>query len=259
MNKVLAVLAIWACTATAMAASSGSVAEIHGVIESFRQSIIKKDKALFVSLLAKPDIPWIGVVDGDYISRRTKDFPDYTIVRAPLGGSPIKFMEYIAGDPSPLEEKFQDIKIDTDGNIATVQFDYSFHADGVKTNWGKEAWQLVNTGSGWKINSVVWSVVMDPKLPPPARTEVAIAPKLLVDFPGSYEVKPGDRYVVSLEGDRLKVTHFQNAFALYALSPSKFFDKFEGGTFEFVRNGDGHVTRFNFEAPNKSIQAMRVQ
>ena len=50
------------------------------------------------------------------------------------------------------------MKIETDGDVASVWFDYAFLADGRETNRGKEAWQLVNTGEGWKIVAVVWSM-----------------------------------------------------------------------------------------------------
>ncbi|MFT5163351.1 MAG: hypothetical protein ACI9FJ_001946, partial [Alteromonadaceae bacterium] len=33
-----------------------------------------------------------------------------------------------------------------------------FFSDLYKNNWGEEAWQLVKTDDGWKINSVVFSI-----------------------------------------------------------------------------------------------------
>lgn len=60
------------------------------------------------------------------------------------------------------KKKFRDIKIESDSDIASVFFDHSFHADGKKTNRGKEAWHLVRTDEGWKIVSVIWSVNWTP-------------------------------------------------------------------------------------------------
>ena len=74
----------------------------------------------------------------------------------------LSFIEGIVADPRRSEEKFENVRIDTDGDIASVYFDYSFHADGRKTNYGKEAWHLVNTDDGWKIVSVIWSVIPVP-------------------------------------------------------------------------------------------------
>lgn len=56
------------------------------------------------------------------------------------------------------EETFSNLRIDTDGEIAPVSFDYTFLANGKKTNWGREMWQLVRTEDGWKIFSVVYTI-----------------------------------------------------------------------------------------------------
>ena len=45
--------------------------------------------------------------------------------------------------PESREEEFANVKIDTDGEVASVSFDYVFLANGIKSNWGKELWQLV--------------------------------------------------------------------------------------------------------------------
>ncbi len=54
------------------------------------------------------------------------------------------------------------MKIDTDGDLASVLFDYAFLSNGKETNHGKEAWHLLRTQDGWKIASVVWSVNLKP-------------------------------------------------------------------------------------------------
>ena len=45
----------------------------------------------------------------------------------------------------------------TDGAIASVHFDFVFLEDERITGKGQEAWQLVKTEQGWKINAVVYS------------------------------------------------------------------------------------------------------
>jgi len=50
------------------------------------------------------------------------------------------------------------LSIDTDGEIASVSFDYSYLTNTKMINWGKEQWQLVRTESGWKIFSVVYTI-----------------------------------------------------------------------------------------------------
>jgi hypothetical protein len=55
------------------------------------------------------------------------------------------------------DEKFDNVRIDTDGEVAQVWFDYVFKRGDYAANWGKEAWQLVRTDAGGKIVSIIWS------------------------------------------------------------------------------------------------------
>ena len=56
-------------------------------------------------------------------------------------------------------------RIDTDGEVAQVWFDFAFMVGDDKSAWGKESWQLVRTGDGWKIAAVVWSAEENPQGP----------------------------------------------------------------------------------------------
>ena len=56
-----------------------------------------------------------------------------------------------------IEEVFRDPVIDTDGEIASVNFNYSLLVNGKEEHWGLEMWHLVRSDNGWKIISVIWS------------------------------------------------------------------------------------------------------
>lgn len=77
------------------------------------------------------------------------------------------FIDGIIETSARKEEKLWNVRIDSDGQVASVSFDYSFHSGDYKSNWGQEAWQPVHTGQGWKINSVIYSVHLNPE-PRPA-------------------------------------------------------------------------------------------
>ena len=98
-----------------------------------------------------------------YASRPKPDMPR---PKKFFNSSPGDFIGFIAKDPAALEETFSNIRIDTDGDVAQVWFDYTFMAGGYKENWGKESWQLVRTEAGWKIAAVVWSQELNPVRPP---------------------------------------------------------------------------------------------
>ena len=55
------------------------------------------------------------------------------------------------------EETFSNILIDSDGDNASVAFDFSYMRDGRITNVGREYWLLARTEMGWKIAAVTYS------------------------------------------------------------------------------------------------------
>ncbi len=137
------------------------VAAIREVVEAFRTSIIKKDKATFVGLFYsdKPEHMTWQFVDDDIRVARFKEFaPEARKALRVPDSNYLNFIDGITQDGAkPSEEPFRDVIIDTDGEIASVNFDYSFLLDGEEMNWGREMWHLVRTEEGWKIISVIFS------------------------------------------------------------------------------------------------------
>lgn len=151
-------------------APADSRRQIERVIEQFRTAVTKKDRDGFMKLFLREDITWSSAYDDaslDTIMARRKD---KTLPRPKktFSGSPREFIESIAKSSTPEEETFDNVRIDTDGNVAQVWFDYSFKVGNYRNNWGKESWQMLRTEEGWKIAAVVWSATINPE-PPPAR------------------------------------------------------------------------------------------
>lgn len=136
--------------------------QIEAVVESFRTAIIDRDKDRFIQLFLHDRPTWQSVVSDDGLQRIRQKNPQAMKVRVNPEKTYLSFIDGIVADQRRSEETFENIRIDTDGDIASVYFDYSFNADGRRTNYGKEAWHLVNTGEGWKIVSVIWSVIPVP-------------------------------------------------------------------------------------------------
>ena len=82
--------------------------------------------------------------------------------------NPVEFIDGIVNGKDAIEEKFDNDRIDMDGDIGLVYFDYSFNFGGYRANWGKESWHMVRMPTGWKINSVIWTMEFKPE-PPPKR------------------------------------------------------------------------------------------
>lgn len=149
---------------TALAQSQGKaddLAAINRVVESFRTSLIDKDKATYMSLFFSDrpeDIGWQFVSEDTRLDHIRKTKPDAIKARNIPSNNFISLIDGAIATDEPREETFSNVSIDTDGEIASVSFDYTFLANGKKTNWGKEMWQLVRTEAGWKIFSVVYTI-----------------------------------------------------------------------------------------------------
>lgn len=156
---------------TYAASAPGDRASIEKVVETFRVSIINKDKDSFMKLFYSDTIPWIGVNTDKSVAWLKAHKPKPELQDLPkiyVGKGPKEFIENIVRFSGKEEEKFDNVRIDTDGDVAQVWFDYSYNYSGYKSNWGKEAWHLVRTEEGWKISSVIWSMEINPE-PPPKR------------------------------------------------------------------------------------------
>ena len=133
--------------------------EIKTVIETFRLAIINKDKETFKSLFYSESIPWIAVFSNEMVKARRKVKPDFPrTVNFGKFGPPVKMIS----DNEEQEEKMWNIKVESDGYLGSVHFNYSDHRNGVKKAFGTEAWDLIKEESGWKIVSVKYTVTEAP-------------------------------------------------------------------------------------------------
>lgn len=167
---LLGAMAVAPRYALAQAPDNKDRAQIERVIESFRAAIVNKDEEAFLKLFLKEDITWAGVTTDASIESLYANRPRPEMER-PLkifDSSPREFIHFIAKDKAKIEETISNVRIDSDGDVGQVWFDYSLVNGGYKQNWGKESWQMVRTADGWKIAGVVWSQEMNAAPPPSA-------------------------------------------------------------------------------------------
>ena len=148
-------------TALAQSHANSDKAAIEQVLESFRTSLINKDKATYMSLFfsdKSEDIGWQFVSEDTRLEHIRKAKPDAIKARHIPSNNFVGLIDGAIASKDSREETFSNVSIDTDGEIASVSFDYTFLANGKKANWGKEMWQLVRTEKGWKIFSVVYTI-----------------------------------------------------------------------------------------------------
>lgn len=124
------------CAATVQSpAPSGDRAAIEQVVATFRTALINKDKDSFMKLFYSESIPWIGVSTDKSLARENANKPDPKMPdfkKLYATGNPRKFIEGIVKNPARIEETFDNVRIDSDGDVAQVWFDYSFNEAGYK-------------------------------------------------------------------------------------------------------------------------------
>lgn len=158
-------LALFAATAPPALAENPAESrqKIEAVIKAFGKAMADKDKEGFMRLFLREDITWVGVYTDGSVARYRASLKDPAQPSPKTNAAtPRKFIESIARAPEARTETFENVRIDTDGEMAQVLFDYSFMVGDYRNNWGKESWQMVRTENGWKIAAVIWSAEENP-------------------------------------------------------------------------------------------------
>lgn len=132
-----------------------AVAQIEQIVQQFQTHIINKDAAALGALFLPENNSWLTVLDDETYAAAKKKKPDASKVFPSTYG---KFVAFVGNSKKPIEEKFFNVKIETNGAVGSVYFDFTFHQDGVVSNRGSESWHMVKTADGWKISSMIYSV-----------------------------------------------------------------------------------------------------
>lgn len=141
--------------------STTAKAEINQLVDSFKAAIIAKDGAKLDTLFVTENSSWFSAMDASSLERTRAKKPDAKRVRAEPDAYK-SFTTFVGSTTHAIEETFDNVRIDTDGVVGSVYFDYVFLLDGKPTNHGNETWQVVRTDEGWKINAMLYSVILDP-------------------------------------------------------------------------------------------------
>jgi hypothetical protein len=134
--------------------------EINQLVDTFKAAIIAKDGAKLDTLFVPENSSWFSALDQSSLDQMRAKKPDARRFRAEPDAFK-SFTKFVGGTSHAIEEKFDNVRIDTDGIVGSVYFDYVFLLDGKPTNHGNETWQVVRTDDGWKINAMLYSVILD--------------------------------------------------------------------------------------------------
>lgn len=135
---------------------------INKVIEDFQVPLKTKNTRLLSILVLNSNILFDAPgTPRDVAFGREKYDTTYDGLRA---GGYHSFTRFIEDAKESVEEKFHNVKITQDGNVAWVMFDYEFLMDGKAQNYGVEMWQMMKVADDkWKIASVMWTMNRPPK------------------------------------------------------------------------------------------------
>ncbi len=136
-------------------AHDADVAAVNQVVEQFKAAIIAHDGDALKKLFLQDHDSWLSVAD-EAMWRDIK--ARNPAARKVVPSTFQKFAEFVQTSPKPIEERFYRVRIETNGAVASVWFDFDFLIDGKVGNRGSESWQLVRAEDGWKISSMLYSM-----------------------------------------------------------------------------------------------------
>ncbi len=163
MRALLSIIVLAMCLTSPAYATDGSAAgsrpadvkAIQTIVEQFKAAIIARDGKTLGKLFLQNHDSWLSVADEAQWAKVKALNPQAPKV---FPSSWKKFSEFIQNADKPVEERFYNVRIDTNGAVASVWFDFDFLIEGKVTNRGSESWQMVRAEDGWKISSMLYSM-----------------------------------------------------------------------------------------------------
>lgn len=143
------------CLAGPAHAAPAEDAAIRQLVQQFQTAIVARDGKTLGSLFVQEGGAWLSVLDEPtYAAAKVRNPAAQRLQPSTWQ----EFADFVAHNATPIEERFYDVRVRTNGTVASVWFDFDFLADGKVTNRGSETWQLVRTDDGWKIFAMLYSV-----------------------------------------------------------------------------------------------------
>jgi SnoaL-like domain len=129
-------------------------AQVQQVVDRFQTSLKAKDTQALSALFLPESKAWITTLGEPSFTNVKAKHPEVTRYKS---GSLQEFTDFVGKAKVSVEERFHHVRIETDGSVASVYFDFEFLMDGKVGNHGAETWQLVRTDQGWKIAAMLYS------------------------------------------------------------------------------------------------------
>ncbi len=165
MKKFILVVSILLFTQMSFASTHSDDEQLHKIVKDFENSITTINRSQYFSLFYDGTVSWVGVSStNDYEKNKSK--AEAEKLKGQESWSPMKtypgdhvhFFDVIVSGMKDHKMIFENIKIQQDGDVASVYLDYNHYVKETKVNWGTKSLLLVKAKNGWKINSVIFSI-----------------------------------------------------------------------------------------------------
>lgn len=133
---------------------SQDVADIQRVMDTFHHAVATHDGDGVSKLFLDHGSTWVTVLsDKAFTAARVKNASAQKVRVSSYGD----FSTFVSSTKSDLDPRHTDVRIMSDGAVASVYFHFDFVIDGKVENRGDETWQLVKTVDGWRIVAITYS------------------------------------------------------------------------------------------------------
>jgi hypothetical protein len=165
MNNIILVVSLLLFTQVSFANTLSDEEQLQKIMQDFENSITTIDRSKYFSLFYEGTVSWVGVSSTNDFEKnlskaeaaKRKGQESWNPMKT-YPGDHVHFFDVIVSGMKDHQMVFDNIKIQQDGDVASVYLDYNHLVKGVKINWGTKSLLLVKAESGWKINSVIFSI-----------------------------------------------------------------------------------------------------
>ncbi|MBR0642727.1 YybH family protein [Plastoroseomonas hellenica] len=138
----------------AFASTREDTVDVDHLIAAYHEAVVEHDGARLAALFMPEGTAWFSALTDAGLARARARAPNAPKVRP---GSVMAFVALVTNSKDRLDPQHSDLRIRTDGTVATVTFDFRFLINGDVQNSGIESWQLVKGDDGWRIVSIIYS------------------------------------------------------------------------------------------------------
>jgi uncharacterized protein (TIGR02246 family) len=137
-----------------VAGTATDAVEIQQVMEAFHHAVVTHDGSGLAALFIPEGATWLKVLSQSAYARAKAGSAAVSKVRS---SSYQEFAKFVSDSKVSLDPQHSNVRIQSDGTIAAVYFDFVFLIGGKEENRGSESWQLVKGDDGWRIASITYS------------------------------------------------------------------------------------------------------